>query len=101
MSDMERGLLDYSRGDIVSYQNYVLSRMPEVWGDDASEFKPERWFDEDGQNISYSPFSKFLQEPTAFRGNWGIIETNSLFLLRIPFLECWPTKLSRSASRHI
>lgn len=50
-----------SRGDIVSYQNYVLSRMPEVWGDDAAEFNPNRWFKEDGESISYSPFSKTSQ----------------------------------------
>ncbi|KAJ3538853.1 hypothetical protein NM208_g5727 [Fusarium decemcellulare] len=44
------------KGDIVSYQNYVLARMPEVWGDDACEFKPQRWFDEDGRSLTYSPF---------------------------------------------
>jgi hypothetical protein len=46
-----------SRGDIVSYQNYVLSRMPQVWGDDASAFNPYRWFNEKGDPVSYSPFS--------------------------------------------
>ncbi|EHK23127.1 uncharacterized protein TRIVIDRAFT_60068 [Trichoderma virens Gv29-8] len=44
------------KGDIVSYQNYVLARMPEVWGKDAAVFNPYRWFKEDGQSISYSPF---------------------------------------------
>lgn len=48
------------RGDIVSYQNYVLSRMPEVWGDDAHEFKPSRWFKDNGESISYSPFSTYF-----------------------------------------
>lgn len=48
------------RGDIVSYQNYVLSRMPEIWGDDATVFDPARWFKENGESISYSPFSKQL-----------------------------------------
>jgi cytochrome P450 len=28
-----RQYLTWHRGDIVSYQNYVLSRMPEVWGE--------------------------------------------------------------------
>lgn len=46
------------RGDIVSYQNYVLARMPEVWGKDATVFNPYRWFDENGELISYSPYSK-------------------------------------------
>lgn len=49
-----------NRGDIVSYQNYVLSRMPEVWGDDATVFDPSRWFKENGESISYRPFSKQL-----------------------------------------
>ncbi|KAK5061940.1 hypothetical protein LTR44_003315 [Exophiala sp. CCFEE 6388] len=44
------------KGDVVSYQNYVLSRMPEVWGKDAAVFNPYRWFQEDGEGISYSPF---------------------------------------------
>ncbi|KAH8892308.1 cytochrome P450 [Thozetella sp. PMI_491] len=44
------------KGDIVSYQNYVLSRMPEVWGKDAAAFDPYRWFTKDGESISYSPF---------------------------------------------
>lgn len=35
--------------------------MPEVWGDDAGEFKPERWFDEDGKNMPFSPFNKFMK----------------------------------------
>jgi len=47
----------------VSYQNYVLSRMPEVWGDDAAEFKPSRWFKENGESVSYSPFSKLKPYP--------------------------------------
>lgn len=51
------------RGDIVSYQNYVLSRMPEVWGEDASVFNPSRWFQENGDSISYSPFSMSPSAP--------------------------------------
>ena len=47
-----------NRGDIVSYQNYVLGRMPEVWGEDAAVFNPYRWFKESGESISYSTFSK-------------------------------------------
>lgn len=49
----------FHRGEIVSYQNYVISRMPEVWGEDAAVFNPSRWFKENGDSISYGPFSKF------------------------------------------
>ena len=47
------------KGDIVGYQNYVLARMPEVWGKDAAVFKPSRWFKKNGESISYSPFSEY------------------------------------------
>jgi cytochrome P450 len=47
------------RGDVVSYQNYVMARMPEIWGEDAAVFNPYRWIKENGESISYSPFSKY------------------------------------------
>lgn len=41
----------------MAFQNYVISRMPEVWGEDATVFNPNRWFKSNGEGISYSPFS--------------------------------------------
>lgn len=48
----------FDRGDVVSYQNYVMARMPEIWGKDAAVFNPYRWLKENGENISFSPFSE-------------------------------------------
>ncbi|RVX01054.1 Cytochrome P450 704C1 [Vitis vinifera] len=36
------------KGDMVSYQPYAMGRMRFVWGDDAEEFRPERWLNEKG-----------------------------------------------------
>ena len=33
--------------------------MPQVWGDDASVFNPYRWFNDNGDAVTYSPFSRF------------------------------------------
>ncbi|KAK4487402.1 hypothetical protein RD792_005965, partial [Penstemon davidsonii] len=44
------------RGDMVSYQPYAMGRMRFIWGDDAQDFKPERWLDENGCFRSESPF---------------------------------------------
>ncbi|WZZ86845.1 alkane hydroxylase MAH1-like [Brassica napus] len=38
---------------------YALGRMRSVWGEDASEFKPERWISENG-GLKREPSSKFL-----------------------------------------
>ncbi|CAH8311515.1 unnamed protein product [Eruca vesicaria subsp. sativa] len=38
---------------------YSLGRIKSVWGEDASEFKPERWISESGMLI-HVPSSKFL-----------------------------------------
>jgi cytochrome P450 len=35
------------RGDMVIFSSYVTSRRPELWGTDASAFRPERWIDAD------------------------------------------------------
>jgi cytochrome P450 len=41
---------------MVSYQPYAMGRMKFIWGDDAEEFRPERWLDKDGIFQPESPF---------------------------------------------
>ncbi|XP_075524336.1 LOW QUALITY PROTEIN: cytochrome P450 94B3-like [Primulina tabacum] len=44
------------RGDRVTYFPYGMGRMEELWGEDRFEFKPDRWFHEDGVLKSVSPY---------------------------------------------
>ncbi|XP_061347254.1 cytochrome P450 704C1-like [Gastrolobium bilobum] len=44
------------KGDMVSYQPYAMGRMKFIWGDDAEEFRPERWLDHNGIFQPESPF---------------------------------------------
>ncbi|XAR71775.1 Abieta-7,13-dien-18-ol hydroxylase [Bertholletia excelsa] len=44
------------RGDQVAYQPYAMGRMKRLWGDDAEEYRPERWLNEDGE---FKPESSF------------------------------------------
>ncbi|CAM8917521.1 unnamed protein product [Rhodiola kirilowii] len=46
------------KGDDVYYMSYAMGRMPYIWGDDADDFKPERWI-ENGIFQNQSPF-KFI-----------------------------------------
>ncbi|KAF6160301.1 hypothetical protein GIB67_019070 [Kingdonia uniflora] len=57
-SEKEDVLPDGSRvkkGDGVSYMPYAMGRMTLVWGEDAEEFRPERWI-ENGIFRPESPF---------------------------------------------
>ena len=47
------------KGDMVLYQPYAMGRMKFIWGDDAEEFRPERWLDENGLFQDESPY-KFI-----------------------------------------
>ncbi|KAL3615607.1 hypothetical protein CASFOL_041268 [Castilleja foliolosa] len=44
------------KGSMVAYQPYAMGRMKLIWGDDAEEYKPERWIDENGCFKPESPF---------------------------------------------
>ncbi|XP_006652670.1 cytochrome P450 704C1-like [Oryza brachyantha] len=44
------------KGDMVNYQPYPMGRMEFLWGDDAGEFRPERWLDDSGVFVPESPF---------------------------------------------
>ncbi|KAK2353944.1 hypothetical protein P8452_74441 [Trifolium repens] len=44
------------KGDMVAYQPYAMGRMKFIWGDDAEEFRPERWLDENGIFQPKNPF---------------------------------------------
>lgn len=43
-------------GDMVSFQPYAMGRMKFIWGDDAEDFRPERWLDSNGVFQPESPF---------------------------------------------
>ncbi|KAL6127817.1 hypothetical protein ACLB2K_071178 [Fragaria x ananassa] len=47
------------KGELVVYQPYSMGRMKFIWGDDAEEFRPERWLDENGNFQEENPF-KFI-----------------------------------------
>ncbi|XAR71776.1 Abieta-7,13-dien-18-ol hydroxylase [Bertholletia excelsa] len=53
------------RGDQVAYQPYAMGRMKWLWGDDAEEYRPERWLNEDGvfQLESSFKFTAFQAGP--------------------------------------
>ncbi|CAN6484731.1 unnamed protein product [Victoria cruziana] len=36
-------------GTIILYHNYSVGRMKWIWGEDCTEFKPERWIDDEGR----------------------------------------------------
>lgn len=47
--------LKVRKGDGISYMPYAMARMTYIWGDDAEEFRPQRWL----QNGVFQPESPF------------------------------------------
>ena len=45
-----------AEGSIVLFSPYVTQRMPEYWGDDAEQFRPERWLEAEPPPFAFIPF---------------------------------------------
>lgn len=50
------------KGGVLTWNVYAYHRQKDVWGDDAEEFRPERWLGEEGRSIArqgwvYLPFN--------------------------------------------
>ncbi len=45
-----------AKGTVVVYNSYAMHRSPDLWGPDASEFKPERWEKETKLPSKFVPF---------------------------------------------
>ncbi|KAL2550280.1 Cytochrome [Forsythia ovata] len=44
------------KGNLISYQPWAMGRMKSLWGEDAEEFRPQRWLNEHGD---FQPESSF------------------------------------------
>ncbi|KAL0294778.1 UNVERIFIED_CONTAM: cytochrome [Sesamum radiatum] len=53
------------KGNLVAYVPYSMGRMKSLWGEDAEEFRPERWLNENGvfQQESSFKFTAFQAGP--------------------------------------
>ncbi|KAL5571498.1 hypothetical protein UlMin_021095, partial [Ulmus minor] len=82
------------KGDMVAYQPYAMGRMEFLWGEDAEQYRPDRWLNEDGTFQPESPF-KF----TAFQAGPRIclgreFAYRQLKIFAAVLLSCFVFKLS-------
>lgn len=49
----------FKEGTVLSVPSYTIHRDREVWGEDAADYRPERWFERDQDTIQrvFNPFS--------------------------------------------
>ncbi|KAJ3118678.1 hypothetical protein HDU96_010008 [Phlyctochytrium bullatum] len=56
VADILPGGIHIPAGTELNWLPYCMGRLTKIWGDDAEEFRPERWFDEQGHLKHESPF---------------------------------------------
>ncbi|KAM7260930.1 hypothetical protein ACFE04_026405 [Oxalis oulophora] len=83
-----------SKGDVLFYQPFAMGRMRFIWGDDAEEYKPERWLDNEGVFQPQSPFkfTAFQAGPRICLGKEFAYRQMKIFAAVL--LSCFVFKLS-------
>ncbi|KAI9819622.1 MAG: hypothetical protein M1827_007072 [Pycnora praestabilis] len=67
------------KGQMVNYTVYVMHRRPDIWGEDAGEFKPERW---EGRLSSWE-FLPFNGGPRVCLGQQFALSEASFVIVRM------------------
>ncbi|OVA20921.1 Cytochrome P450 [Macleaya cordata] len=82
------------KGDMVAYQPYAMGRMKYIWGEDAEEFRPERWIDQDGffRGESSFKFTAFQAGPRICLGKEFAYRQMKIFAAIL--LGCFSFKLA-------
>lgn len=91
------------KGHRVTYNVYAMARMPNIWGEDCSEFKPERWLKE-GVFVPESSFKfpVFQAGPRICLGKelaliqMKLIAASLIYHFEFSVVEANPTKKYRS-----
>lgn len=69
----------FAKGTILSVTPWVLHRSPEIWGPDAREFVPERWFREGAAELErkyYMAVSAIPPSPICFASTLFSVSSN-------------------------
>lgn len=72
------------KGDEVNYVSYAMGRMPYIWGNDAEDFRPERWL-KDGIFQPESPF-KFIAFHVCIKPPYLVTPKLVVIVEALPFL---------------
>lgn len=76
------------KDDVVVYNIFAMGRSKKIWGDDADEFKPERWLGREFPNLyAYPVFNAGPRECLGRRLAWVEIKACLVSILRTVKLE--------------
>jgi len=71
------------KDDVVVYNIFAMGRSKRIWGDDADEFKPERWLGKDFPSLyAYPVFNAGPRECLGRRLAWVEMKTCLVHILR-------------------
>ncbi|KAJ3068502.1 hypothetical protein HDU99_003189 [Rhizoclosmatium hyalinum] len=93
----------FPKGTTISLSPYVVHRMKEYWGDDAEEFKPQRWMGkEEGAVAEMGSFIPFIIGPRSCIGSrFAMLELKSMLAVYFRTFEFVETEEGKNVKRKL